>query len=124
MRKISKILDRVLLQLPIISLPATFQPYREIFNYIVAVLASIASLALTSLIWPLVKESPSLLFVAAVMISSWNGGFGPGLLATILSMLAIDYFFLEPVYNINIDWHYLPTTAVFSLVSMMISSLT
>src|SRR5947199_67699 len=37
-------------------------------------------------------------FYPAVMLSAWFGGFGPGLLTTLLSALAIDYFWLPPTF--------------------------
>jgi PAS domain S-box-containing protein len=50
---------------------------------------------------PLLGESaPLLLFGIAVIITSWFGGFWPGLLAIILSLLTSDYFFFEPKYSI------------------------
>ena len=42
------------------------------------------------------QESPFLLFFSAVMFSAWFGGLGAGLLATLLSALLSDYFFLAP----------------------------
>lgn len=36
------------------------------------------------------------LFYAAILISAWYGGLGPGLLAAILATLAGNYFFLSP----------------------------
>ena len=39
------------------------------------------------------------LFLAAVVVSVWYGGTGPGLATMILSALAIDYFFLPPLYS-------------------------
>src|SRR2546430_7379063 len=32
------------------------------------------------------------------MLSAWLGGFGPGLLATLVSALAMDYFWLPPTF--------------------------
>ena len=46
------------------------------------------------------EESPFLLFFAAVLISAWYGGFGPGLLTTLLGALLSDYFFLPPFYSL------------------------
>jgi len=37
-------------------------------------------------------------FYPAVMLSAWFGGFGPGLLTTLLSALAMDYFWLPPTF--------------------------
>jgi PAS domain S-box-containing protein len=50
---------------------------------------------------PLLGESaPLLLFVIAVILTSWLGGFWPGLLAIILSLLVSDYFFFAPKYSL------------------------
>src|SRR5207245_770329 len=37
-------------------------------------------------------------FCPAVMLSAWFGGFGPGLFTTLLSALAMDYFWLPPTF--------------------------
>jgi PAS domain S-box-containing protein len=58
------------------------------------VLALLSKLALEPLI---VQETPFLLVFAAVIVSAWYGGLGPGLLATVTAGLATDYFFLPPV---------------------------
>src|SRR5215470_14758019 len=50
---------------------------------------------------PLLGESaPLLIFAIAVVLTSWFGGFWPGLLATILSLLTVDYFFFAPKYSL------------------------
>lgn len=41
-------------------------------------------------------QSPFLLFFGAVMFSAWYGGPGPGVLATLLAALSVDYFFMLP----------------------------
>src|SRR5262249_16739513 len=38
--------------------------------------------------------APLLIFILSVMVSAWYGGLGPGLLATVLSLLLGDYFFI------------------------------
>ncbi len=42
-------------------------------------------------------------FYPAVMLSAWFGGFGAGLLTTLLSALAIDYFWLPPAPGFGIQ---------------------
>ncbi len=42
------------------------------------------------------SRAPFLLFTFSVMVSAWYGGFGPGLLATILGTAVGFYFFLIP----------------------------
>jgi signal transduction histidine kinase len=92
--------------------------------YGVAAVAAVLAMVLTAVLWPLLKPSVPSLFFAAVMVSAWYGGLGPGLLATALAAVAIEYFFLPP-----------PTTpidavddflllGVFVLVALLISSLT
>jgi signal transduction histidine kinase len=46
---------------------------------------------------------PYLLFPLAILISAWVGGFGPGILATVIATVAIDYFFLEPYYSLGLE---------------------
>jgi PAS domain S-box-containing protein len=46
------------------------------------------------------ESAPLLLFVIAVILTSWFGGFWPGLLAIILSLLVSDYFFFAPKYSL------------------------
>src|SRR5215813_12115680 len=43
--------------------------------------------------------APLLMFTLSIVVSAWYGGLGPGLLATALSLLLGDYFFLEPLYS-------------------------
>jgi len=66
-------------------------------RYGVAVLAFILALLLKLLLDSLIEtDTPFLTLFAAVTISAWFGGTGPGLLTTALSALASDYFFLSP----------------------------
>jgi len=44
----------------------------------------------------LARQAPLLVFVSAVMVASYFGGLGPGLLATLLSLLAGSAFFIDP----------------------------
>jgi len=70
-------------------------------RYGFAVLAVAIALLLRLLLKPLLGiESPFLLFFATVMLSAWYGGMGAGVVATILSALASDYFFLSPTYSL------------------------
>jgi K+-sensing histidine kinase KdpD len=41
-------------------------------------------------------QSPALLLMAAVMVSAWVGGWGPGVLAAALSTIVLHYFLLPP----------------------------
>src|ERR671913_67376 len=66
-------------------------------RYGVAVLAFGGALGIKLLLDPLpVQDTPFLLVFGAIIVSAWYGGLGPGLLATAVSALATDYFFLYP----------------------------
>src|SRR5215218_10199983 len=66
-------------------------------RYSVAMLAVGAALGIKLLLDPLtVQDTPFLLVFGAIIVSTWYGGLGPGLLATVVSALATDYFFLYP----------------------------
>jgi PAS domain S-box-containing protein len=66
-------------------------------RYGVAMLAVGAALGIKLLLDPLtVQDTPFLLVFGAIIVSTWYGGLGPGLLATVVSALATDYFFLYP----------------------------
>jgi PAS domain S-box-containing protein len=73
-----------------------------IWRYGIAVLSVIVALKLTQ--WPALhlQESPLAVFVIAVLLSAWFGGAAPGLLATTLSSLVFDYYFLSPMYSLAV----------------------
>jgi signal transduction histidine kinase len=48
------------------------------------------------------QEAPFMLSLAAVMVSGWYGGLGPGLVATILAVIIGDYFFMEPFHALGL----------------------
>jgi PAS domain S-box-containing protein len=58
------------------------------------------------------------LFLMAVMLSAWYGGLRAGLLATFLSMLAINYYFVEPFYSFSI----LDVGTVMRLLSFLLAA--
>jgi PAS domain S-box-containing protein len=49
------------------------------------------------------QQTPSLHFTFIIILSAWYGGLGPGLLATGLGFLAIDYLLFMPIYSFHID---------------------
>jgi PAS domain S-box-containing protein len=65
-----------------------------------------------------IRES---LFLIAIAVTVWFGGFGPGLLAILFSDLSIDYFFLPPIYSISLDLTHVPYLIVFTLFGLSIS---
>ncbi|MEP7341605.1 MAG: ATP-binding protein [Acidobacteriota bacterium] len=90
-------------------------------QYGASILAFIAALLLTQLLWPLIKPSATPLFFAAVMVAAFYGGLGPGILVTVLSTLAIDFFFIPPIHALEFTVANLVRAGMFMLVAIMIS---
>ncbi len=66
------------------------------FHYGLALLST-AVVTLASLAFaPILGDTPSVLYIGAVVVSAWYGGLGPGLLATGLSTL-LSGFFVSPL---------------------------
>ncbi|MEG4004612.1 PAS domain S-box protein [Microcoleus sp. Pol11C1] len=74
----------------------------RLLPYGVATLSVALALALTRSLLPWIYPTTTPLFFIAVIVSTWYGSFGAGLLAIILSTLAINYFFIEPFYSLQI----------------------
>jgi signal transduction histidine kinase len=78
-----------------------------VVRYAVALLAVGVSLIIklilkTHMEMGMEREAPFMLSLAAVMVSGWYGGLGPGLLATALAVLIGDYFFMEPFNSLGL----------------------
>jgi diguanylate cyclase (GGDEF)-like protein len=66
--------------------------------YLLAIAAPLVATVLTALTWRWLGPTPTILFVPAIMVVSVVGGYLPGFLATLLSVCAVDFFFVPP-YN-------------------------
>jgi serine phosphatase RsbU (regulator of sigma subunit) len=88
---------------------------------------AIASVAVATLlayvIQPLNGPSAFLLYFAAVSISSWFGRLGPTLVAIVLSLLALDIFFLPPVWALGMSVTDAVGVGVFVLLAILMNSL-
>src|SRR6184192_1812819 len=62
------------------------------------------------------------LFFPAVLLATWFGGTGPGLLADLLSTLSINFFFTEPFFAFEFSVRDIPTTVAFLFSALVISS--
>ncbi|MEH2337320.1 PAS domain S-box protein [Nostoc sp.] len=74
----------------------------QLLHYTIALLSVALALGVTLLLRPFLSATPAALFFAAVMVSAWYGGFAPGLVATVLSTLVVNYLFLQPLYPLYI----------------------
>ena len=69
------------------------------------------------------ESAPVSLFFCAVMLSSWFGGAGPGLLATALSSFAFYYYFLQPMYSFAAKPEEIPRFLAFTVSALFVGSL-
>jgi C4-dicarboxylate-specific signal transduction histidine kinase len=94
-----------------------------IWSYCLAVLSVTAALIISR--WPPfhLQDAPVSLFLCAVILSAWFGGFGPGLLATALSVLAFYYFFLPPIYSWDAKPEEIPRLIIFTVSALFVGSL-
>ncbi|HEY9666459.1 MAG TPA: PAS domain S-box protein [Coleofasciculaceae cyanobacterium] len=96
----------------------------QLLHYGVALLSVVLAVGINLLLSPYLDPTPTPPFFAAVMVSAWYGGLGPGLLATALSTLAVNYFFVEPLYSLNIpNLGTLVRVGVFVMAAILINSL-
>jgi C4-dicarboxylate-specific signal transduction histidine kinase len=95
-----------------------------IVRYGIAVASVGLALAVASLLPYRADPSHFTLFFVAVMVSAWYGGLGSGLVATVLSALSLDYFFIAPVHSVTMDWQAFLRLGVFLVVAAVTSYLT
>jgi C4-dicarboxylate-specific signal transduction histidine kinase len=91
-----------------------------LLGYVVAVIAVGAATAATLALCPAMKHTPTLFF-CAVMLSSWFGGMGPGILAGLLSALALDYYFIPPLHALGISLEEAPDMVAFVASALFVS---
>lgn len=91
-------------------------------RYGIAVTSVGLALLVTNLMMPAMSTTVLLLFFVAMIISAWYGGFGPGILAVLLSTLALDYFFISPIHVWSFHIADVIIFMVFTLASILISA--
>ena len=94
-----------------------------IWSYGIAVLSVAVALIISR--WPgfHLETAPASLLLCAVMFSAWLGGVGPALLATVLSCLAFNYYFLEPLYSVAVMSEEIPRFFIFAVSALVAGSL-
>lgn len=90
-------------------------------RYGVSLAATAAAVLLTLVLWPVSQRFPFALFIAAVMVSVWQGGPRSALLTTALATLALVllYFFLPDPSASDLRQEYLPRLGMFLLVGVL-----
>jgi len=94
-----------------------------IWSYWIAILSVAAALIISR--WPALhlRDAPVSLFLCAVLLSAWFGGIGPGLLATALSALAFNYYFLPPIHSLGPKPDEIPRLVIFTVSALFVGSL-
>ncbi|TMA57288.1 MAG: sensor histidine kinase KdpD, partial [Deltaproteobacteria bacterium] len=90
-----------------------------------AALVAAAGLAAAGLMAMLPLRDPSMLFLAAVLLSAVVGGLEASIFASILSVLVYDYFFTRPFYSLRMtDPQDYLSLGTFLIVAVLTSQLT
>jgi PAS domain S-box-containing protein len=89
-------------------------------GYALSVLLVALSTSVTLLLRDYTFRTP--LFLPAILLSTWFGGTGPGLLAVLLSTLSINFFILEPRFAFAFSFRDFVHLVVFLFTALLISS--
>src|SRR6516162_1117843 len=92
---------------------------RLLSSYVVAALSVGIATVITLKLGSVIKDTASLFF-CSVMLSSWYGGIWPGALAALLSVVALDYYFIPPLYALGISLEEGPDMIVFVATALFI----
>jgi PAS domain S-box-containing protein len=92
----------------------------RIGRYGLAVLSVSAAAALIVTWERHMETAPASLLFCAVMLSAWLGGLRVGLLATVLSLLAFDFYLVSPSYSLAVQIASAPRVVVFALAALFV----
>ncbi len=92
---------------------------RTLWRYGLAVLTVAVALFITKSLEYYTDITP--LFYAAIIISAWFGGRGPGLLAVAISTIAIDYYLVAPLYTLSLGAKRISFLIVFGILAVVTS---
>jgi len=92
---------------------------RHVWRFGLAVVTVAVALLVTRALLEYTDITP--LFYAAIVVSAWFGGRGPGLLAVVLSGLAIDYYFVPPLYTFGLGSKSFSFLIVFGVLALLTS---
>jgi C4-dicarboxylate-specific signal transduction histidine kinase len=92
---------------------------RLLSSYAVAAISVGIAAVITLKLGSVIKHT-STLFFCSVMLSSWYGGLWPGVFAALLSVVALDYYFIPPLYALGISLEEAPDMTVFVATALFI----
>jgi signal transduction histidine kinase len=90
-------------------------------RYGFAIGASGMALVLTHVVQRLTRNPVFDLCQAAVVLSAWYGGFGPGITAGAVAVLGLDYFFIPPLYSFGLGFDDVVRVIIFGAVALLTS---
>jgi C4-dicarboxylate-specific signal transduction histidine kinase len=93
---------------------------RLVSGYVVAAI-SVGIATIVTLELGAVIKNTATLFFCSVMLSSWYGGLWPGFLAALLSVVALDYYFIPPLHGLGIGLEEAPDMMAFVATAFFIS---
>lgn len=98
---------------------------RRLLPYGVALSTSAIALVLTLWLEPFLSRTIGAFFYIAIIVSAWYGGFRSGIVAVVLSSMALNYFFFPPINQFRISQpEDILRLSFFLLVAMIINLLT
>ena len=92
-----------------------------VWRYGLSVASVGTALLLTLHLWRWIEPQATPLFLAAIAVTAWRGGLWASLLATLLAVLAVDYFFSPPVGSFEASVENAASAFVFVMVALLIS---
>jgi PAS domain S-box-containing protein len=98
--------------------------YQRFLPYGVAIGSTAIALMLSLWVQLVLPQTIGAFFYIAIAITAWYGGVKPGIVAIVLALLALDYYFMPPIHQIwltsldDILW-----LALFVMVSLVITLL-
>jgi C4-dicarboxylate-specific signal transduction histidine kinase len=91
-----------------------------IVHYGVAVLSVGVALVVARLLDIYMVTAPVSLFLCAIIVSGWFGGMRGAFLSVVLSLLAFDYYFVNPLHTFIPAANELPRTTIFALSAIFV----
>ena len=93
-------------------------------GYPAAILAVAAAVFTNLMLETSLHAYPTLfLFLCAIVFAVWFAGVGPALVATALSVVAFDYFFLPPIHSLKLMASDLPRIVLFVTAALFVVGL-
>ena len=93
--------------------------FRTLWRYGLAVATVAVALVITKSLEQYTDITP--LFYAAIVVSAWFGGMGPGLVAVAVAAVSIDYYFVVPLYTFGLGAKPMSFLIVFGVLAVLTS---